>query len=151
MKKISLTQDKFVLVDNEDFEWLIRWKWKDNGIGYAVTYIDGKTIRMHRMIVNATTGKEVDHINGNRLDNRKINLRECTKSQNHMNNFLQKNNTTGYKGVSLFKRVNKYRAYIKKDNKEIHLGYFNNPKDAAVAYNEAAKEYFGEFARLNII
>ena len=105
MKKIELTQGKFALVDDEDFEWLNQWKWYANHLGYtwyvvrSVRYDNEvKAILMHRSILNAKIGEEIDHINHNGLDNRKKNLRICTRSQNNMNrNKLR--GTYKYKGV----------------------------------------------------
>lgn len=93
----------------------------------------------------------IDHINGNGLDNRRKNLRLVTKSQNMMNRGIQKNNTSGFMGVSFHKATGRWRAYIKKDKKQFYLGLFDNKKDAAIAYNEATKFYHGEYAYLNKI
>lgn len=91
----------------------------------------------------------VDHINGDTLDNRRSNLRLCTVSGNNHNRMKSKNNTSGYKGVSWLKQNQKWRAYIKVNSKDKHLGCYLDKEDAARAYDKAAKEYFGEFARLN--
>ena len=106
---------------------------------------------MHREILKCPKGLFIDHINRNGLDNRKNNLRVCSKSQNMMNTLIPKNNTSGYKGVSWSKRDKKWMAYIKIKNKFNNLGYFNIKEQAALAYNDAAKKYHGEFARLNKI
>lgn len=155
-KEIPLTQGKVALVDAEDFEYLNQWKWCAYYSGYtwyAMKKIriakKEKDLKMHRLIVNPPDNMEVDHINGSGLDNRKENLRICTHSQNHMNSRRQSNNTSGYKGVCFYKRVKKWIAYIKYNKKRVHLGYFNAREDAALAYNEAARKYHGEFARLN--
>jgi hypothetical protein len=92
-----------------------------------------------------------DHINGDGLDNRKINLRICTPSQNLMNRGVPINNKTGHKGVSYDKRVNKFKVQIRLNKKNITVGYFYNINDAARAYNAYAVKYYGEFAQLNII
>lgn len=106
---------------------------------------------MHRLLTNAPKGSQVDHINGDKLDNRKINLRVCTHSQNQINRGKQKNNTSGFKGVYPQKQSKKYRAKISVNGKEYHLGYFDCPIEAAKAYNAATLNYHEEFAKLNII
>lgn len=151
-KMIPLTQGKFALVDDEDFEYISKFKWAFNSVGYAVRSEprpSKRVILMHRVISNAADKMEVDHRNGNRLDNRRSNLRECSKSQNQQNVQLKANNTTGYKGVSTVKKTKKFRAHITVNQKQIHLGTFEKAEDAARAYNKAAKQYFREFARLN--
>ena len=109
---------------------------------------------MHRIIANAKEGESVDHVNGNPLDNRKENLRVCTMSQNLANQKLRKDSTSGFKGVSKNQsKTNPWRAYINrkdgKKTKQYHLGLFKTPEEAARAYNEKAKELFGDFAKLN--
>ena len=94
-------------------------------------------------------GSHIDHINGNKLDNRRSNLRHVNNQQNHWNREKSKSNTSGYKGVSFDKSRGKYEASIMKDGRKRFLGYFNDPKDAAVAYDNAAFFYFGEYARPN--
>ena len=102
-------------------------------------------IKLHRYIMNCPEDMVVDHINHNTLDNRKENLRICTKKQNERNIKLRSNNVSGYTGVGFHKETNKWRAYIQKDNKLITLGLFKNKKDAIKARKEAEKKYFGEF------
>lgn len=150
MKKIKLSnRNQYVLIDNEDFKWAYEYKWSLQN-GYAKTWINGRNMPMHRLLMNCPVNKEVDHINVNKLDNRKKNLRICTREENCRNTNIQKNNTSGFKGVYWFQ--NRYwRAKIQFKNKRIHLGFFRNKIDAAKAYNEAAKIYFGEFARLNYV
>ena len=93
----------------------------------------------------------VDHRSHNPLDNRKVQLRICTNSQNNMYRYRQSNNTSGYKGVSWNQNAGKWRGYIKLNQKQIHLGLFACPLEAALAYNDAATKYFGEYALLNEI
>ena len=104
---------------------------------------------MHRFIMKPKSNEYVDHINGDKLDNRKENLRICTKKENQRNQKVRKDNTSGYKGVALM--AGKYwRAYITSGgSRQKHLGNFKTKEEAARAYDEKAKEYFGEFARLN--
>jgi AP2 domain-containing protein/HNH endonuclease len=106
-------------------------------------------VPLHRLIMNAPADKEVDHINGDTLDNRRCNLRICSHKENLRNQKLPKNSKSGYKGVTWYKRIKKWRSHIRLNKKQIHLGYFDDIKLAANAYNEAAIKYFGEFAKLN--
>lgn len=147
MKIIELTQGKQTIVDDEDYESVSQWSWHYNG-GYAVRCpVKGhKRTFLHRFIMNTPDGKETDHINGDKLDNRKENLRICNVSQNAANRKVQ-NNNSGYKGVHY--RRNKWEAHIKINGKLIDLGRHPTPEDAALAYNKKATEIFGEFAKLN--
>lgn len=157
MKEIELTQGKVAIVDDEDFEYISQWKWCYHSAGYAVR-AEGKRgkqvhIYMHREILKPPSGMFTDHVNGDRLDNRKINLRSCNDSQNASNKGLQKNNTSGYKGASW---CNKYKKWLSSitftKNRRVSkkfLGYFKSAEAAARAYDKAAREKFGEFARLN--
>lgn len=156
MKKLFLSQNQYALVDDEDYERANKQRWsfnkKDNIVrGSVVVDMKSKGILLHRFIMNAPKNMQVDHINGNRLDNRKENLRLCTHQQNQMNKSKQVNNTSGYKGVSLNKGKSKYRARITLNRKEINLGSFKTKEKAALAYNQAAKKYHGKFANLNIL
>ena len=154
MKKILLTQGKFALVDDADFEWLNQWKWclyKCGRWEYAKRRGgDGKIIIMHRLIMGLEPGdgQQVDHIDGNRSDNRRCNLRICTNRQNAQNS-RSRGGKSKYKGVSWYKPFRKWRARIVIDSKETCLGYFENELDAATAYDSAALKYFGEFALTN--
>lgn len=145
MKKIKLTQGKYALVDDEDYEYLNQWKWYFHSTGYAVRncYKNGhRHIKLHRFLLSAGK-KEIDHINGNRLDNRKKNLRRVFRKQNVWNSKKWKNKTSS-KGVDFTR--NKWRARIGKNWKSIHLGYFKTEKEARKAYIKAAKEFHGEYA-----
>lgn len=149
MKKVELTRGKFALVDDEDYDKVVKYKWKaclsnTKNTFYAYSRQDGYK-SLHGFILDIKTG--IDHKDGNGLNNQKSNLRSATHQQNAANRGPQINNTTGYKGVG--KVRNKFRAYIKVVNKKIHLGYFQNVEGAAIAYDQAAKKYFGEFAWLN--
>lgn len=153
VKQIPLTQGKVTLVDDEDFIALSQYKWCF-GSGYAkrMTKVNGveKMVTMHRQILSAPAGAYVDHINGDKLDNRRANLRLTNSAGNSQNRDKQKGAfSSGYKGVTFFKRAGRWRAQIHVDNKNRHLGYFQYERDAALAYNAAARELFGEFARLN--
>jgi len=152
MKEIQLTQGLVALVDDDDFEFLDQWKWNLDSHGYAKRDIktkDGRTcIKMHREILSLSKndGIFVDHINNIPLDNRKHNLRKCSKSENQHNSCIRKNNTSGYKGVRLQKRTGKWTARITVNWKEIHIGTFETPELAHAAYCNAALELHGEFA-----
>jgi len=106
---------------------------------------------MHRLLAGTKKGQDTDHINHDRLDNRRCNLRVCTRSQNKMNVGLIKSNKTGFIGVSYNKRDEIYQAGIAVNNKSIYLGQFKCPKKAAKAYNKAALKHHGEFANVNAI
>ena len=153
-KLIPLTQDKFAIVDAEDYGWLSKYKWhasKDRRNYYAKRRGPHGIVTMHRVILNAPAGLVVDHINHNGLDNRKANLRLCTVAQNNRNArpCTGPNKTSKYKGVSFDKNRNRFAASIKHHRKIYFLGRFKNETDAAKAYDKAAKKYFGEFAYLN--
>ena len=175
-KTINLTQGYIAFVDEEDFQLVSQYCWQTEINGksiYAMTkIIIGREqqiksvgrrvykpraimscIKMHRLIMNAPKDLLVDHKNGNGLDNRKSNLRFCTKQQNQMNQRPQRNNKySSFKGVCFMKgKRNPWTAHIGLNNKLIHIGYFPSEIEAATAYNESALKYHGEFARLNII
>jgi hypothetical protein len=157
MKEISLTQGKVALVDDCDFEYLNQWNWHYHKRGYAVCNVGGRKRHqlrtMHSMIASrmrlVLITKEVDHKDGNGLNNQRNNLRPATSSQNKMNQKLKINNISGFKGVSWDKENNKWRASIGLNGRNLKLGRFTTPIEAAKVYNTAALEYFGEFARLN--
>lgn len=152
MKQISLSKGLFAKVDDIDFDYLSQWKWCANSNGYAVRNqtFPRKTILMHRIVTNAQGDFEVDHINGDRLDNTKSNLRICTHKQNTQNRPANHNNPNGYKGVTYTTRGGgKYDAQIKVNGKHIYLGRFSNPEDAARSYDKAAIKHFGKFAQTN--
>ena len=157
-KEIPLTRGQFAIVDDEDYIWLNQWKWcaiKREYTWYAerreLKSISGKILRMHRVIIGARAGELVDHINGNGLDNRRTNIRICTHSQNLMNSSNKKNCSSKFKGVYWHKKGRKWAAQIQMRGSYKYLGLFSSEIDAAIAYNNAAIENFGEFARLNAI
>jgi len=147
MKTIQLTKGAKAIVDDDDFERLNGFSWQFNG-RYAARKENGKTILMHRCIMGFKNKYVTDHINGDKLDNRKDNLRVCTQSQNIANSKKSKLNTSGYKGVCYDKRLKRYRSYIRKDRIMYNLGLFATPELAHLAYAAKAIEFFGEFARL---
>jgi len=148
-KEIKLTCGESALVDEDDYDRLVKWKWCLGGWGkylYAISCMKGKCISMHRFIMNTPKGLVVDHLDHNGLNNQKENLRNCTQAQN-----TQNMNRSKYRGVSWKKSEHKFVSKIGVNRKCIHLGYFSIPEEAARAYNVAALKYFGEGARLNKI
>jgi hypothetical protein len=152
MKEIQLTKGKKALVDDVDYEYLSQWKWHVGSHGYAVrTSSDAskRKILMHRVIMQTSEKMEADHISGDKLDNRRSNLRHADSSQNKMNKGPQCNNKSGYKGVCWHSQKEKWHAQIKCRDVKKSLGLHLSSEDAARAYDRAAIEYFGEFAYLN--
>lgn len=147
-KLIYTAKGEAAKVSPEDYNWLNQWKWRLSESGYFVrlTTICNKRVRffMHREIVGAGKGEEVDHIDLDRVNNQRNNLRICTINGNKRNRIRRADSTMRYKGVYRGQH-RKYGARIQKK----HLGYFETQEDAARAYDKAAKELFGEFARLN--
>lgn len=152
---IWLSKGKYAIVDNECAQDISQHKWwamKGGKKFYATRKVNRKILSMHYQIMNIpiTKGWEVDHKNGNPLDNRKVNLRLCTKQQNQFNKANQPHSSK-YKGVFYYQSRKKWVASIRINRKSKFLGYFHNEIDAGLAYNLAAKELFGEFAWLNVI
>ncbi len=155
MKKIQLTQNKFALIDDTDFKLINKYKWHYHKAGYALRTChkprNGKKqetfkLYMHHAIMGKHKGMNVDHINGNKLDNQRSNLRICTHGENQMNSKkTNKPKSSIFKGVYWNK---KDRAWFVRVAAK-WVGMFKDEKQAAKAYNEKAKELFGEFALLN--
>lgn len=152
MKIIKLTQGQVSVVDDDEFDRINQHKWhaqRYKQTYYAATKIDGNIVRMHRFILNvANPSIQVDHRNRNGLDNQKQNLRLCSQSDNNKNKTKKKNATSKYLGVCRGQN-GRWQAGITINYKRKYLGNFSNEKDAALAYNEAAKKYHGKFANLN--
>jgi len=160
-RKIPLTQGKFAIVDTEDYKELSKYKWyairskrgfyAGRSVGTNRNGIGQKTVRMHHVILKPPEGKFIDHINHNGLDNRKNNLRICTMQQNSWNMRKQRGNCTSqYKGVTRRKDIGRWQARIVYNAKKISIGFFDDEKAAALAYDAKAKELFGEFAAPNL-
>jgi hypothetical protein len=142
----------YAIIDVEDAERVAMFRWTKHNKGY-VWNVSSHTMLHHFIIgykTNYEAGVEVDHANRNKLDNRKYNIRKVMKSVNQHNSKIRVDNTTGFKGVAKFQGT-RYRARIQVNNKRISLGLFDCPIEAALAYNEAAVKYFGEYAILNVI
>lgn len=152
MKTITLTNGQVVKVDDDDYEKYGDLTWRQcNGYASRELWKNNKRRRvyLHRLILGEPSGMEVDHANGDKLDNRKVNLRIATKTENRRNIGMRSNNTSGYKGVFWHKRARQWRAGICVDSKALDLGSFETPEAAAQAYNEAAKKHHGEYAWTN--
>ncbi len=154
---IPLTQGKFAIIDDEDFELVKGYKWsasKASHTFYAITGIykpDGTktTIAMHRLLLDLKKGESCDHINHDGLDNRRCNIRKVSNQQNGMNRLKNKGCSCMFKGVCYYKQTKKWKAQIMIDGNPTHLGYFNTSLEGAFAYDKKAKELFGDYAYLN--
>jgi hypothetical protein len=152
-KEIVLQNGGSALVDDDDYDDLNRWRWYRHPRGYAYrqTKIKGvrATVYMHRIILAAPKGIGVDHIDGDTANNQRSNLRLATQSQNMANGGARKNGSSRYKGVCRRTGETKWTAAIRKDGRSYQIGMFADEVDAARAYDAAAREMFGEFARVN--
>jgi len=145
MKKIELTKGYITLVDNKDFNWINQWKWHYNH-GYAMRkewlYNRKKyrTVYMHRLINDTESELETDHINRDKLDNRRKNLRSVSKSVNQSNKGIQKNNTSGFTGIFFEKQRNKWRIRLSMNKKRVNFGSFKDLESAVSCYKEIKKQ-----------
>lgn len=160
-KTIPLSQGKVALVDDEDFEWLSQWKWyahADRRTYYAVRSTprdeNGRytTVRMHRQILEAPLGIQVDHADSDGLNNQRANIRLCNNAENARNRRKRAQGTSSrFKGVSWSALMGSWRARIRVNSQDYKLGFFTNETEAAQAYNVAALLHYGRFASVNII
>ena len=155
-KEIPLTKGGVALVDDEDYERANQYKWRAQKIKrhwYAFSWVNTPLGRekttLHRFLLNAKRGEYCDHINMDGLDNRRCNLRIVTNVQNTWNAKKRSKSKSKYKGLAWDKRLNQWQVGIKVDGKRIFFGRFSDEEDAAHAYDEAARKYRGEYARLN--
>jgi hypothetical protein len=152
-RRIPLTCGQFALVDPEDYYRLSKFQWYANGHTktkfYAIRKCDGKSVKMHRVIMNAPEDLFVDHIDHNGLNNTRGNLRLCTPAENSRNSGSNKGSTSKYKGVSWNRNVKKWCAQIRLNYKIHRIGHFEDEIAAAKAYDKKAAELHGEFACLN--
>lgn len=158
MKEIILRHGEKALVDDDDYEQLMKLKWYKGKDGYALhmmtftykkKYVSCCVMCMHRVVNKTKDGLETDHIDGNRLNNQKCNLRNATREENQHNAKIRQDNTSGYKGV--WRNYDKWTGQIQFQNKRQTIGRFDTKEEAAIAYNSKAKELFGEYAWLNNI
>ena len=169
MKRIQLTREKIAYVSNSDYNKVNKYKWvakKGRNTYYAISYINGIEISMHRFILELIDSNIItDHKDGNGLNNQRHNLRTCIHAENMKNRKSAKNSSSKYLGVSLHESIQRYIskktgientyyfhswiAHIQVDNKCTHLGIFKTEIEAAIIYNIAARKYHGEFANPN--
>jgi hypothetical protein len=162
MKEIPLTRGYAALVDDEDFDRVVAHKWHalvNTRADGSVRVYGQRSVRnpggdrtaqmLHRFIMSAPDGVQVDHINGNPLDNRRANMRDCTNAENRRNMRPRTGGTSAYKGVCWHKGHAKWAAELMANRKKKFLGYFTSEQEASHAYDIAAQKYHGQFARLN--
>jgi len=148
VKTIPLGDGLYAYVDGADFEWLNQWTWRVHG-GYAARHVKRKVIFMHREIMKPPKGKIVDHVNGNKFDNTRANLRNITPQENQHNRRKQRGASSIYKGVTYYKAGRCWRASLSCGKECYYLGQFETEVEAARAYDYKAVQVFGEFARPN--
>lgn len=152
-KPIPLSSDHVAIVDDHDYPAVCHAQWFRNGDGYAVAFVQVqgrfKLTYLHRYLLHAPDDQQVDHIDGNPLNNVRSNLRLVTPQQNSQNKRLSPLSATGLKGVGWHKRRQKYHVRIQQQGIRYHLGFFECPEEAALAYDAAARTLFGEFAVCN--
>ena len=144
-------KDTEILVDDDKYQMLVKYKWKMDNNNYPFAKVDNKLIRMHRLVIEADENDLIDHINRNKNDNRISNLRKSNSQLNNHNKTKKSNCSSSFKGVSLNKKTNKFVSSIRHNNKQIYLGTFYDEIKAAEAYNKKAIELYGNYANLNII
>lgn len=159
MKKIPISQGKEVLVDDIDYEKLSQHKWcalKSRGTFYARRTAYQKIgkkweveqrILMHRELMNPVRSMQVDHIDGNGLNNQRSNLRICSQDENRWNVGKPRHNTSGFKGVCFHKLTKMWQVSLRKNSKQIYVGLYPTKEKAAEAYLEACLKYHGSFAK----
>lgn len=157
MKEIPLSQGKVALVDDEDYEELMNYNWhasQSDHRFYAIRNVElypgaRTTVKMHRQVMRALPGENIDHKDGDGLNNTRGNLRIATTSQNCANKRASKGSKSQYKGVSWHKQHGKWYSAICYNYKQIFIGLYTDEIEAAKAYDRKAVELFGEFAKTN--
>ncbi len=152
--EVMSTKGESIQIDEEDFPKVSARRWyvvqPDGKKSYAMSRgRDGKTVYLHRLVMDVGPGEEIDHKNGDGLDNRKHNLRIATRQQNCANTPPQPSNTSGFKGVYWRKERRSWVALIQVNRRQRYIGSFRSKEDAARAYDRVAHDVFGEFAYLN--
>ena len=145
-KKIPLTRGRFALVDEQDYFYLMAFRWHCTAKGYAARMDGRKIVLMHREIARPSEGFDVDHRDGNRLNNRRENLRRCTHAQNTWNHRVSTRNKSGFTGILFRKKSRRWEAHIGVNNKFIYLGRFATKKEAIRARQRAVQSHHGQFA-----
>jgi hypothetical protein len=149
VRRICMNRGHSVLVDAADYEWLSRYNWTAHTSGYAARREKGRLILMHRVIMNPPQGMVVDHIDGNRQNNCRSNLRVCTRRENTCNRAKRIGCASRFKGVFYNKDCGKWYVQAEFNGEHLRGGYFHDEAEAARAYDRLAVECFGEFAYLN--
>lgn len=151
-REIVLADGRVAVVDAADYELVSRWKWYYHGKGYAIAHSSGRAnwrmVFMHRLLLLPEPDQHIDHVNGNGLDNRRANLRLCTRAQNNAN-ARSRGQTSRYKGVCWDQQRSSWSSKTCTNGRTVNLGRFLDEIDAARAYDAAAASIFGPFARLN--
>lgn len=160
MKQIPVGRGLFTLVDDADYEWLSRWKWRAQFDKHTGTYyvhrnlarLDGKRpdVKMARLILELGFGDDRmgEHINQNTLDNQRSNLRIATVAQNNRNRRKPKNNTSGHKGIHKVGKTNRWQVSISRDKVRYFFGSYSTLEEAVAVRDERITELHGEFMRL---
>lgn len=151
--KVSIYGGHYATVSESDLDKISQYKWRLHNEGYAITKVRQKTVRMHRLIMDAPAGAEVDHIDGDPLNNSRENLRLCNRAQNMANRrkFTRGKSASKFIGVSPLrgKTTTTWCARIRIDGKNTHIGSYPTEETAARAYDDFARRVHGQFARLN--
>ncbi len=149
MKEIILSDGVKTLVSDEDYYFLSGFKWSASS-GYAMKKEKGVSMYMHRLVASRmglSLKKDIDHINRNKLDNRRENLRLSNHSSNGINRGIPKSNTSGFKGIQRLRHTDIWVARIMKDRKNIYIGVFDTKEEASKAYKDVAIKLFGDFEK----
>ena len=151
--QIAFPSGHVVTIDHEDIDLFAAYRWHVDSVGRkrGKPYLRRSPDKAywHRVVLGAQRGEQIDHVNGDSLDNRRSNLRFCSQSENNQNWTGSRRNTSGYKGVSWDRWTGRWVVRIQVDGKQLNLGRFDDREQAARAYDAAAREHWGDFARTN--